>query len=66
MLNPHDTTGKQQVAYYALSKKVFEGFFPKVASGELPARQRRVGLQELGLPYAADPAITSELAPSPR
>jgi hypothetical protein len=22
MLNPHDTPGKQQVAYYALSKKV--------------------------------------------
>jgi hypothetical protein len=41
---------------------LIEGFFPKVASGELPARQRRVGLQELGLPYAADPAITKHLA----
>ncbi len=41
---------------------LIEGFFPKVASGELPARQRRVGLQELGLPYAADPAITRHLA----
>jgi hypothetical protein len=28
----------------------------------MPARQRRVGLQELGLPYAADPAITRHLA----
>ena len=45
-----------------LDRVLVEGFFPKVASGELPARQRRVGFQELGLPYAADPAITKHLA----
>ena len=28
----------------------------------MPARQRRVGLQELGLPYAADAAVTRHLA----
>jgi hypothetical protein len=28
----------------------------------MPARQRRAGLQELGLPYAADPAVTRHLA----
>jgi hypothetical protein len=28
----------------------------------MPARQRRVGLQEIGLPYAADPAVTRHLA----
>ena len=39
-----------------------EGFLPAVASTEMPAHQRRVGLQELGLPYAADPAITRHLA----
>jgi hypothetical protein len=39
-----------------------EGFFPEVASSEMPAHQRRVGLQELGLPYAADAAITRHLA----
>ncbi|HJT88041.1 MAG TPA: Hsp70 family protein [Bryobacteraceae bacterium] len=39
-----------------------EGFLPQVASTEMPARQRRVGLQEIGLPYAADPAITKHLA----
>ncbi|HUI55271.1 MAG TPA: Hsp70 family protein [Bryobacteraceae bacterium] len=38
------------------------GFLPQVASAEMPAMQRRVGLQELGLPYAADPAITRHLA----
>ena len=39
-----------------------DGFFPAVAAHEMPARQRRVGLQELGLPYAADPAVTRHLA----
>ena len=39
-----------------------EGFLPEVPSTEMPARQRRMGLQELGLPYAADPAITRHMA----
>jgi molecular chaperone DnaK (HSP70) len=39
-----------------------EGFLPAVASTEMPARQRRAGLQEIGLPYAADPAITRHMA----
>ncbi len=39
-----------------------EGFLPAVGSTEMPASQRRLGLQELGLPYAADPAITRHLA----
>ena len=41
---------------------LLEGFFPPVRSDEMPARQRRVGLQEIGLPYAADPAVTRHLA----
>jgi len=41
---------------------VLEGFFPVVSSHDLPARTRRVALQEIGLPYAADPAITRHLA----
>jgi molecular chaperone DnaK (HSP70) len=39
-----------------------DGFLPAVASTEMPAQQRRVGLQELGLPYAADAAMTRHLA----
>jgi hypothetical protein len=39
-----------------------EGFFPIVERSAMPARQRRVGFQELGLPYAADPAVTRHLA----
>jgi hypothetical protein len=41
---------------------LLEGFFPVVASDAMPARARRVGLQEIGLPYAADPAATRHLA----
>jgi hypothetical protein len=41
---------------------IAEGFLPAVSSSDMPARQRRVGLQELGLPYAADPAITRHMA----
>ena len=39
-----------------------EGFLPDVPSTEMPVLQRRAGLQEIGLPYAADPAITRQLA----
>jgi len=39
-----------------------EGFFPRVTSSDLPQRQRRFGLQEIGLPYAADAAVTKHLA----
>ena len=45
-----------------LEKLLADGFLPSVASTEMPARQHRVGLQELGLPYAADAAITRHLA----
>jgi hypothetical protein len=55
-------TIKTELSREDLDKILIEGFFPKVASSELPARQRRVGFQELGLPYAADPAISKHLA----
>ena len=45
-----------------VNQVLVDGFFPAVASGDMPARQRRVGLQELGLPYAADAAVTRHLA----
>ena len=55
-------TIKTELERADLDQVLVEGFFPKVASTELPARQRRVGFQELGLPYAADAAITKHLA----
>ena len=45
-----------------LSRVLLDGFFPAVAADARPARGRRAGLQELGLPYATDAAITKHLA----
>jgi molecular chaperone DnaK (HSP70) len=39
-----------------------EGFLPITAAADLPARDRRPGLRELGLPYETEPAITRHLA----
>jgi Hsp70 protein len=39
-----------------------EGFLPDCLPDAEPLRQKAVGLQELGLSYAADPAITKHLA----
>ena len=38
-----------------------DGFFPLVPRGEPPARGAKVGLQEFGLPFVADPAIPRHL-----
>ena len=54
-------TIKTELGREDLDQVLVRGFFPHLASGEFPAR-RRVGFQELGLPYAADPAITKHLA----
>jgi hypothetical protein len=45
-----------------LNRILLDGFLPVVASHDMPQRQRRVGLAEIGLPYAADTAITRHLA----
>jgi len=41
---------------------VLDGFFPHCDPTDLPRRTTRVALQEFGLPYASDPAITRQLA----
>jgi molecular chaperone DnaK (HSP70) len=45
-----------------IERVLSDGFLPAAASTEMPARQRRGGVQELGLPYAADAAITRHMA----
>src|SRR5205823_12319759 len=45
-----------------INQVLLEEFFTGVANNETTARQRRIGFQELGLPYAADAAITKHLA----
>ena len=39
-----------------------DGFFPVCAAEDRPSRRRAGGLRELGLHYAADPAVTRHLA----
>jgi molecular chaperone DnaK (HSP70) len=41
---------------------LLDGFFPVVAPDAVPQRQRRAALMEVGLNYAADPAVTKHLA----
>lgn len=41
---------------------ILDGFFPRIASTELPGRRGRGALQELGLPYASEPAVTRHVA----
>ncbi len=45
-----------------VERVVVEGFFQHCAASEAPSRAARMALQELGLPYAQDPAITRHLA----
>lgn len=45
-----------------VEKVLVEGFFPDVPRDAMPARARSAGLQELGLPYVSDPAVTRHLA----
>jgi len=45
-----------------IERSLVEGFFPEVAASARPAARARVGLTQLGLPYASDPAITRHLA----
>ncbi len=41
---------------------LFDGFFPLVPFDAEPTRTARAGLQEMGLPYVADPAVSKHLA----
>ncbi len=52
---------RDEIARAEAEELVLDGFFPRVAPDAAPER-RRLGIQEFGLPYAADPAITRHLA----
>lgn len=55
-------TLKTELSRTEIEKVLVDGFFPTCPAEAEPQRQRTVGLQELGLPYAADPAATKHLA----
>ncbi|MDB4960399.1 MAG: Heat shock protein 70 [Myxococcales bacterium] len=54
-------TLRDDVTRAELHAVLFDGFFPLVAKGA-PLTKMRGGLQEFGLPYANDPAVTRHLA----
>ena len=53
---------KTELTRETLTRVLLDGFLPSCSPTDLPARGRRVGLTEIGLPYAADPAMTRHLA----
>jgi len=53
---------KTELSRDLLRTVLLDGFLPKCGPGDSPVRGRRVGLTEIGLPYAADPAVTRHLA----
>jgi len=55
-------TIKAELTRTMLEATLIDGFFPPCARTDAPSRDRRVGLTEIGLPYAGDPAITRHLA----
>lgn len=55
-------TIKGELARADVESLLVGGFFPDCEAGTQPTRQRSAGLQEIGLPYAADPAVSKHLA----
>jgi molecular chaperone DnaK (HSP70) len=45
-----------------VDRVLLDGFFPRCELSDAPQAQRRSALQEIGLPYATDPAVTRHLA----
>jgi molecular chaperone DnaK (HSP70) len=55
-------TVKADVKRETAEALLVDGFFPRVAADAKSERRRSVGLREMGLPYAQDPAVTKHLA----
>lgn len=55
-------TLKTDVRRDEIDRILLDGFVPQCSIDETPQAPRRTALQEIGLPYAADPAITRHLA----
>jgi hypothetical protein len=55
-------TIKGELTRAEVETSLLGGFFPSCPAGTQPNRQRGVGLMEIGLPYAADPAVSKHLS----
>lgn len=55
-------TIKTELTRAEVESVILDGFFPTVEPRAQPAAPQRLGFQELGLPYAADAAVSKHLA----
>jgi molecular chaperone DnaK (HSP70) len=55
-------TIKGELTRAEVERVLIDGFFPECPPDATPKPQRTAGLQELGLPYANDPGVTTHLA----
>ncbi len=53
---------RSELTQEEVTRVLVDGFFPVVPPSARPAARARVGLTQIGLPYAADPAVTKHLA----
>ena len=53
---------RSEITREEITRTLVDGFFPVVTSSARPVARARVGLTQLGLPYASDAAITKHLA----
>lgn len=53
---------RTEIAHDEVRQLLVEGFFPEVDASARPASRSRVGLTQVGLPYASDPGVTKHLA----
>ncbi|HUC84916.1 MAG TPA: Hsp70 family protein, partial [Candidatus Acidoferrales bacterium] len=51
-----------EIQQEVVEQLILDGFFPPCSAEEAPRRATRMALQELGLPFAQDPAVTRHLA----
>jgi hypothetical protein len=54
-------TIKSELMRGDVERLLVEGFFPNCPRDSVPQRTRTAALQELGLPYASDPAVTKHV-----
>ena len=55
-------TQKTHLTREGVNRVLVDGFFPQCEATTMPAKGNRVGLQEIGLAYESDPAVTHHLA----
>lgn len=56
------STKRTELLRVDVEQLLVEGYFPVVAATSKPTARARTALQQMGLPYASDPAVTRHLA----